>query len=233
MVKAMIKKISIEKVILFLAAGFAAYNFGLAGKFIEHSSFSFGGMIVGIVVSVSLAVAASRYGSLHGKNRTRQATAALIGLLVLSPIVVSPVIYYSLPMNFLNEPLRVVWSVVWVLIADIAIVAAGAASDKGLINLTDAPAEDEGAQTAGAVRGKKKRTADALRNECAALSAQYACAEPQCGWTPSVDALIASAQSSKSAKNSAASAKAGHMKNKHPKPITIDPSLLISKKSGE
>jgi len=56
-----------------------------------------------------------------------------------------------------------------------------------------------------------------VRQECAALSAQYACTEAQCGWSPSVDALSSSARAGKNPRSAAASAKAGHMKNKHPK----------------
>lgn len=230
------KKIAIEKVLLVLAAGFAAYNFGLAGGYIEHGSgihFSIGGLAAGMVVNVSLAVAASRYGSLKGDKRTRQAQAAFIIMLVLSPILVSPVIFYSLPDAFLGVWwLRALWSVAWPLVADLAIVLAGAVSGKGLIALSEPTAAQsetsaaQGAPSAPAVRTHKKGSADAVRLECAALSAQYACTEPQCGWSPSVDALIASAQKGKSAKSAAASAKAGHVKNQH-KPILIDQSLLI------
>jgi len=83
---------------------------------------------------------------------------------------------------------------------------------------------DAGTTSAVAVRANKKRStsagapsADALRAEGAGFSAQYACKEPQCGWSPSVDALVASAQAGKSARGAAASSKAGHMKNRHPK----------------
>lgn len=78
----------------------------------------------------------------------------------------------------------------------------------------------QGASSAVGVRPYKKGSADAVRSECAALSTQYACTEPQCGWSPSVDALIASARAGKNPKTSAASAKAGHAKNKHPRVLT-------------
>lgn len=229
------KKFPIEKVILFLAAGFAAYNFSLAGGYIEHGTgFSIGGLAAGIVVNVSLAIAASRYGSLNGAKRTKQATAAFLIMLVLSPVLVSPVVFYSLPDNFLGVWwMRALWSVAWPLIADLAIVLAGAVSGKGLIALSDAStaAAAQGAVSAVRVRTHKKRSADAVRIECAALSAQYACTEAQCGWSPSLDALIASAQAGKSAKYAAASAKAGHVKNKHPKPALAD--ILFTKSAGE
>lgn len=213
----------VEKVILALAAGFAAYNFGLAGGYIEGTHFSAGGLIAGVVVNITIAVASSRMGGLKGKTRTRQAWTALIGLMSLSPVLVAPVIYYSLPDTFLGGGwLRASWAIGWALAADLAIVLAGAVSGKGLIALSDAGTaqSDAGAQ-------KSAPTAKAVREKCAALSAQYACTEPQCGWSPSVDALVEGARAGKNPKNAAASAKAGHVKNQHPKPIVLDQSLLI------
>jgi hypothetical protein len=228
------KHITIEKAILFLAASFAAYNFGLVGGYIEGTKFSVGGVIAGIVVNISLAIASSKFGSLNGKTRTRQATVAFVLMLILAPAIVAPVIFYSLPSTFLGVWwMRALYAVAYPLVADMAIVAMGAVSGKALISLSEptaaqSEASAEGsAPSASAVRKNKKGSADAVRLECAALSAQYACTEPQCGWSPSVDALIASAGAGKSAKSAAASAKAGHAKNKHPKPIQIDQSLLI------
>ena len=132
----MLKKITVEKIILFLAAGFAAYNFGLAGGYIEGTKFSIGGLVAGLVVNVSLAIAASRYGSLNGAKRTKQAQVAFVTMLVLSPILVSPVIFYRLPETFLSIPLRWGWAIAWPMLADLAIVLAGAVSGKGLIALS-------------------------------------------------------------------------------------------------
>ena len=251
-----IKNITIEKVLLMLAAGFAAYNFGFAGGYIEHGEgghFSIGGLIAGIVVNVSMAIAASRFGSLTGAKRTKQAGQAFYAMLFISPTLIAPVIFYNLPETFMAIPHadvwwinllaatpRMMWSLGWSLVADLAIVLAGAVSGKGLIALSEPTATqsgagaEESAVTATGVRSNKKRSADALRTECAALAAQYACTEAQCGWSPSVDALVESARAGKNPKSAAASAKAGHVKNQHPKPIEIDPSLLIpSKKGGE
>lgn len=235
------KSIPIEKMILILAASFAAYNFGLAGGYIEGKEFSIGGLIAGVVVNVTIAVAASRFGGIKGNKRTRQAVIAFVGMLFLSPMLVSPVIFYSLPETFLGIwQLRALWAIGWPLVADLAIVLAGAVSGKGLIGLSEETATHSAgtasqsnagatgtAPTTGAVRTNKNRSALALRDECAALSTQYACTQAHCGWVPDVDALIKSAQSGKSARSAAASAKAGHAKNKHPKPIAIDSSLLI------
>lgn len=129
---------TVEKIILLLAASFAAYNFGLAGGYIEGTWISIGGLIAGVVVNVSLAIASSRFGSLTGKNRTRQAQTAFVSMMVLSPALVAPVIFYSLPPTFLGVWwLRALWSMAWPLVADLAIVLAGAVSGKGLIALSE------------------------------------------------------------------------------------------------
>lgn len=156
----MIKKITVEKAILFLAAGFAAYNFGLAGGYIERTHFSLGGLVAGVVVNVSLAIAASRYGSLKGEKRTRQAKAAFLVMLTLSPILVSPVVFYSLPETFLGVWwLRALWAIAWPLVADLAIVLAGAVSGKRLIALTEGGQQVTGKQQpiAGKLQGKGGR----------------------------------------------------------------------------
>lgn len=230
------KHLTVEKVILFLAACFAAYNFGLAGGFIEGTHFSIGGLVAGLVVNVTIAVASSSLGGVKGKTRMKQALAAFAAMLLLSPMLVAPAIFYSLPETFLGGGiLRALWSIGWALAADLAIVLAGAVSGKGLIALGEHSAAQSGAgaegsaPSAGAVRTHKKGSADAVRQECAALSAQYACTAAQCGWSPSVDALVEGARAGKNPKSAASSAKAGHVKNKHPKPIAIDQSLLIRK----
>ena len=145
------KIIRIEKVILFLAASFAAYNFGLAGGYIEGTQFSIGGLIAGIVVNISIAIAASRFGTLKGNKRTRQAVIAFIGMLLLSPILISPVIFYKLPEKFLGMWwLRAGWAGAWPLAADLAIVLAGAVSGKRLIALSEDSAKSATQSDAGA-----------------------------------------------------------------------------------
>lgn len=155
------KHITIEKVILFLAASFAAYNFGLAGGYIEGRDFSLGGLVAGVVVNVSIAVASSRFGSLKGQNRTRQAGVAFWGMMLLSPVLVAPAIFYSLPETFLGGGiLRALWSIGWALAADLAIVLAGAVSGKGLIALSD---EGAGTVKAGA-RSVRKSAKDEVQS---------------------------------------------------------------------
>ena len=149
-------KIPIEKIILLLAASFAAYNFGLAGGYIEGTSFSIGGLIAGVVVNITIALAASRFGALKGNKRTRQALVSFIGMLFLSPLLVSPVIFYSLPETFLGTWwLRALWSVAWPLVADLAIVLAGAVSGKGLIEVSEQSPKSATHSVAGATDSPK------------------------------------------------------------------------------
>lgn len=233
------KRFTFEKLILFLAASFAAYNFGLAGGYIEGrgGQISIGGLIAGAVVNLTLAVAASRYGSLTGRNRTRQATIAFLAMLMIAPLIVSPAIYYSLPVTFLAHPLlRAFWSVGWASGPDLAIVLAGAVSGKGLVHLGEpqptvrpaqsAPSAAAVRRQASAVREQEAARASALRSQAAELVAQYACT--QCDWKPSAEALIAAAEAGRNPKIAAASAKAGHVKNNHVR-IPVDPALLINK----
>ena len=154
------KPIAIEKVILFLAASFAAYNFGLAGGYIEGTQWSAGGLIAGIVVNITIAIAASRFGSLKGDKRTRQAAIAFTAMMFISPLLVAPVIFYSLPESFLGMwQLRATWSVAWPLVADLAIVLAGAVSGKGLIALSDHASVGASQSIAGATESPKSANA--------------------------------------------------------------------------
>lgn len=178
------KHITVEKVVLILAASFAAYNFGLAGGYIEGTHFSIGGLVAGVVVNVSLAIASSRFGSLKGINRTRQARAAFLVMLMLSPVLVSPVVYYSLPVTFLGHwILRAVWSVAWPLVADLAIVLAGAVSGKGLIGLGIPLAAAQSAKPAGRLRAGLRVSAAQSAKPAAQKAQVYECAVAGCGYS--------------------------------------------------
>ena len=189
------KTIPIEKIILLLAASFAAYNFGLAGGYIEHRPFSIGGLIAGIVVNVSIAVAASRFGSLKGNKRTRQAVIAFVAMLFISPVLVAPVIFYSLPDTFLETWwARALWSIGWPLVADLAIVLAGAVSGKGLIELSDnsAKSAEQGSQTASqATKATKQvRRAASQSSQVSQTARFYECTWPGCEWSTEQSAAV-------------------------------------------
>lgn len=213
------KHFTIVNLILILAASFAAYNFGLAGGYIEGTHFSIGGLLAGVVVNLSLVIGASKFGSVKGKNRTKQATVSLIALLVLSPAIVSPVIYYKLPDTFLTSELRIAWSIGWPLVADIAIVVAGAVAGKGLVQLSTTQSDASAThKSESASRVQKSATqsvvsASGWPRRCEHCNAQV----------PDSIALLQKPQS-----------KGAHMKKHHPelcetKKIVVDPSLLIKK----
>jgi hypothetical protein len=150
------KKITVEKVILFLAAGFAAYNFSLAGGYIEGTHWSIGGLVAGLIVNVSLAIAASRYSSIKGEKRTHQARIAFLAMMAISPVLVSPVVFYSLPETFLGVWwLRALWAIAWPLVADLAIVLAGAVSGRGLVALSEQSARSARKVQSSATRSAK------------------------------------------------------------------------------
>jgi len=216
--------------LVLLAALVQSGAFALAGG-VYFGPFGWAlGAMAGIVVNLSLALAASRIADIAGKRKPLAYT-SLAALMLLSPVAVAPAEYVLLIGNVaLSQELCVVLALVWSTLPDWAILAAGGVIGKSLVAVETAvqtaPHQEgtavalrrNGIRTAVALR----RTAAEVRNECAALVAQYACKEPQCGWSPSADALIASAQDGKSARSAAASAKAGHVKNKHPKPALAD-----------
>lgn len=215
------KHLTVEKVILFLAASFAAYNFSLAGGYIEGRDFSIGGLIAGLVVNISLAIAASRYGSIKGSKRTAQARWAFWGMVILSPVLVSPVVFYSLPETFLGHWVaRAVWSVFWPLVADLAIVLSGAVSGKGLIALSDEGAKSATQSAKSANAGAKsatkvRRSAKESASQSVAVRAQYPRKCEHC------DEQIGSPQ-----------AVGGHMKKHHPelcKPKSVVKTNLFDK----
>lgn len=223
---------SLGTVLLYLAAAFQSTQYARAFHVIDSSSAwsDIGGLIAGIVVNMSLAYSASRLPRLRKKYEQRFSYIAFWALVIMTPIFLAPINYKTMG-DLWSESVTLRWVLAGISasLVDIAI-ALVAFSDGSLVSLGATQSEPTATESAPSAEGsatKKKRTADALRSECAALSAQYACTEPPCVWSPSVDALIASAQKGKSARSAAASAKAGHMKNQHPKPILIDQSLLI------
>jgi hypothetical protein len=214
-VKKFIKNITVPRILLILAASYAAYNFGLAGGILEDKPFSVGGLILGIVVNVSIAIAAGSYGSIKGDKRASQAKISFIALIFISAFLIAPAIYYLLPRTFLpNDWLRAFWSLGWALAGDGALVLAGAVAGKSLITL-DAPANNTQAVVPAKPANAKKRTAPDLRSQCERIAKKYACTIPQCGWSASVDALIAVAQKGKDPDRSANAAHSAHFGHNH------------------
>jgi hypothetical protein len=109
-------------------------------------------------------------------------------MLLLSPILVSPVVFYRLPETFLGHWIaRAVWAVTWPLAADLAIVLAGAVSGKGLISPGD---EAQAAGSAGRLRvpaaqaaAQAAGSAGRLRAEMSQAAKVYECPVAGCGYS--------------------------------------------------
>jgi len=127
---------TLSQFLIVSAALFAAYNFGLAGGYLEGRDFSFGGLLLGITVNLVVAAAASKFGSVTGKNRRKQATTGIVLLMSISPILLSSVFFEMLGDDFYEPLFRWVWSIAWASAPDLAIFLAGASNGtKGIISL--------------------------------------------------------------------------------------------------
>ena len=127
---------SLSQLLIVLAASFAAYNFGLAGGYLEGKAFSFGGLLLGVTVNLVIASAASKFGSVTGKNRRKQATIGITLLMLISPLLLSSVFFELLGDEFYNKTFRWVWAISWASAPDLAIFLAGASNgSKGIISL--------------------------------------------------------------------------------------------------
>lgn len=91
-------KPSFGTVLLYLAAAFQSTQFARAFHEIDPTSqwSDIGGLIAGIVVNVSLAYSASRLPRLKAKKARQFAYAAFIALLVLTPMFLAPINYWTM-----------------------------------------------------------------------------------------------------------------------------------------
>jgi hypothetical protein len=93
------------------------------------------GAMAGIVVNLSLALAASRVADIAGKRKPMAYT-SLVALMLLSPIAVAPAEYALLTTHVsLAQELCIVLSVVWSTLPDWAILAAGGVVGKALVTV--------------------------------------------------------------------------------------------------
>ena len=112
-----------------------------SGAFALAGSIYFGwfgwvlGAMAGIVVNLSLALAASRVADIAGKRKPMAYT-SLVALMLLSPIAVAPAEYALLTTHVsLANELCVVLSLVWSTLPDWAILAAGGVVGKALVTV--------------------------------------------------------------------------------------------------
>lgn len=236
------KVLPLGRLLLYGAAIYQATQYSHAATLIDPSIIGqLGGLVAGLVVNLSLAYSATKLPSLAAKNkdgkpgkRESLANAGMIGLLLLSPLLVAPANYATMQRDVLGGIwwLQAAWAILWASAMDIAIALVGFI-DKSLVSVAQgAPTAGAGAGSAQVVRAHPNRTAahtadsaGALRAQCAALVAQYACSAPGCTWKPDMERLL----KSENPAGSASAMKAGHVKNQHA-PVQLDPSLLVNNK---
>jgi cytoskeletal protein RodZ len=194
-----------------------------------------GGLLMGAGVSFSIAHVASTWRNLkqttsNAKQASRDSRWILLAVLLVSPFVLAQ-----------GGDAWMSWT--WYRSVLLAIIPDGMVAALAFVDVSTASSQTTQKKSKPArsssqpVRNAKEEAliAQAVREQCEKLQTEYACTEEQCGWGPDVDALVVVAGKGKDPRRSAASAKAGHYKSRHPKPIQVpiqvDSSLLIRSES--
>lgn len=151
-------KIDVGKTLVIGAAAFQAYQFGRAlnvydGDGWNIGSVNIGGLILGLIVNVAVAWAATQLPSIKGKGRTRSAWISFFALMILSPALVAPalwMLFQSLPIGNWKLFLAIGLSVA----PDLTIALSGFVAGKSLIPL---PEVDEDLPKEKKDKGKKDK----------------------------------------------------------------------------
>lgn len=132
-------KINLKTLLLTGAAIFAAWNIGMVGAFIEGKpagSVSVGGLFGGAVVSLALAISSANISALReGSKRERYGNAFYFSLLAISIFSVGITTYYRLENSEMNTVARIILSISYPALADLAIAAAGNITGKSFIQI--------------------------------------------------------------------------------------------------
>ena len=134
------KKFDIGKMLINGAAMFQAYQFGRALNVYDPSGWNVngvnvGGLMLGVIVNVVVALAATRLPSLKGISRTRSAWVGFFILLLLSPSLVAPAMYLLLAPLPIEPGWRVFLSIGLSAAPDLAIALGGFIAGKSLVHL--------------------------------------------------------------------------------------------------
>lgn len=160
--------------LVLLAAIVQAAAFALAGSvYFGPFGWLLGGG-AGVVVNLSMALASSRISEI-AKARRPLAWAAFLLLFALSPFAVAPAEYLLLSSRAALLPqLAILVAIVWSLLPDAAIIAAGGVAGRALVTVDQAtPAAVSGAPSGGQRRSAKKPT-KLFRCECGSTFANPA-----------------------------------------------------------
>jgi len=144
-----------RKHIPYFAAGVQTAQYSLAGYFLigQMGWFFVGSM--GALVSLAMAYGASQYAEVAEK-RKRSSLIALIGIMLLSPILVGTATWLHLT-QISNPYWRGVVSFAWGALPDAAVVLSGFAAGKGLFDQGNKPKKSKRpAQKPARIRSAKK-----------------------------------------------------------------------------
>jgi hypothetical protein len=157
-------KFDLSKALLAGAALFQAYQFGRALHVYDPAGWhldgvNLGGLILGVIVNVVVALASTRIPSLTGKNRIRSAWAGFFILLLLSPSLIAPAMWLILqPIPIGNW--RIFLAIGLSIAPDLAIALSGLIGGRSLIHLrSDAVQTGNLPKSVALPKGAKKSVA--------------------------------------------------------------------------
>jgi hypothetical protein len=134
------KKFDLGKALINGAATFQAYQFGRALHIYDPSGWhisgvNVGGLVLGVIVNVVVALAATRLPSLKGKSRVWSAWVGFGILILLSPSLVAPAMYLLIKDLAMAPGFLIFLSIGLAAAPDIAIALGGFIAGKSLVNL--------------------------------------------------------------------------------------------------
>lgn len=138
--KKIFQKFDLGKILINGAAAFQAYQFGRALNVYDPHGWNFygvnlGGLILGAIINVIVALAATRLPSLRGKTRIWSAWTGFIILLLLSPSLIAPAMYILLSNLSIEWRWIVFLSIGLSSAPDLAIALGGLIAGKSLVHL--------------------------------------------------------------------------------------------------
>lgn len=163
-----------RKHIPYLAAAVQTAQYALAGYFLIGPIGWFFVGSMGALVSIAMAYGASQYAEVAEK-RKGTSLAALIGIMVLSPILVGTATWLHLT-NITNPYWRGVVSLAWGALPDAAVVLSGFAAGKGLFDQGNQPKKPaKSAKRTAQTRSAKNKKPSKSLSEFACMYAGAGC----------------------------------------------------------
>lgn len=153
-------KLDVGKFLVIAAAAYQAYQFGRALAVYDPAGWqlygvSLGGLMLGVIVNVIVALAATRLPAIKGKTRIPAAWTGFALLLVLSPALIAPGLYLLFENLAMPEGLQIFLSIGLASAPDLAIAVGGFVAGKSLIPLLNE--EKSHSETERTARGRRAR----------------------------------------------------------------------------